>query len=65
MKTWLEYINEQAALVALEVKLDSVWRQQGPFAVDWADDGVFLATRAEVEAFVLGVVFGRTGKVSA
>jgi len=77
MKTWLEYIKEEAEGVGLEVH--PLTFSDGQFAVyrvfrlgepivDWPigeegrQPGDFV-TREEVEAFVLGVVFGRTGKV--
>lgn len=65
MKTWLEYINEQAVAVGMEVKEDGIYRPQGPYTVEWESGGAYLVSRAEVEAFILGVVFGRTGKLEA
>ena len=79
MKTWLEYINEEAKAVGLEVhrlewssgafacyRVYRLWRLfvELPARAEGLPRGDF-ETRAEVEAFVLGVVFGRTGKVGA
>jgi len=69
MKTWLEYINEEAGKLGFDVArlVDSVGQFWGyrifqiGEPLGGSEDPQDFKTRETVEAFLLGVTFGRTG----